>query len=390
MSGHKTTLPDYSGGSIVNLMSSVLRASGAPSLYRPLSLLPPHELKRFKNIVLVVIDGMGYEFLIKNGAGTIFLENLRGPITSVFPATTATAITTFNTGLAPQQHGITGWFMYLKELGTAVTILPFIPRFGGAPFSREKVDPRRIFNKKPVFDQVDAEPYAITPDELLDSDYTIVMSGRARRIGYKSLQDFFDSIMSAISSPGSKKYIYAYWPILDSLCHRHGTRHREVLLHFKELADHFTHFSRSIIGTHTIAIITADHGIIDTDPEHTITVNEHEELLQTLTLPVCGEPRVAYCYVHPDRTSRFERYIERHFKNACSMHKGEDLVRKRYFGLHRPGRELADRIGDYILIMKEAWVMRHFVLGEPQHYFTGNHGGTSRDEMLVPLTVCTV
>ncbi len=43
---------------------------------------------------------------------------------SIFPATTATAVTTFLTGTAPQQHGITGWFMYLREPAA----LPYRPR----------------------------------------------------------------------------------------------------------------------------------------------------------------------------------------------------------------------------------------------------------------------
>ena len=50
---------------------------------------------------------------------TILSENLIGSMTSVFPATTASAITTFATGLAPQQHAFTGWFMFLKEIGCA-------------------------------------------------------------------------------------------------------------------------------------------------------------------------------------------------------------------------------------------------------------------------------
>ena len=56
-------LPNYKDGSIVNLMSSISRAFGTRAKYKPLKILNPSELKS-KNIVLIVIDGLGYEYLM--------------------------------------------------------------------------------------------------------------------------------------------------------------------------------------------------------------------------------------------------------------------------------------------------------------------------------------
>jgi len=52
-------LPNYKDGSIVNLMSSIGRALGHKSPYKPLKILDPKELKDSKNIVLMVIDALG-------------------------------------------------------------------------------------------------------------------------------------------------------------------------------------------------------------------------------------------------------------------------------------------------------------------------------------------
>jgi len=49
--------PDYSN-SIVNLMSSIMSASGGKSDYKPLKQLPANALKA-KNIILFVLDGCG-------------------------------------------------------------------------------------------------------------------------------------------------------------------------------------------------------------------------------------------------------------------------------------------------------------------------------------------
>ncbi len=115
-------LPNYKDGSIVNLMSSIAQSFGGKTLYRPLKLLAPKELKNSKNVVLIVIDGLGFEYFRKRKS---FLKNyLVGPITSVFLPTTVSAITTFLTGVAPQQHAFTGWFMFLKEAGMVTKVFP--------------------------------------------------------------------------------------------------------------------------------------------------------------------------------------------------------------------------------------------------------------------------
>jgi hypothetical protein len=53
----------------------------------------------------------------------------------------------------------------------------------------------------------------------------------------------------------------------------------------------------------------------------------------------------------------------------------------------RPEPRLFDRIGDYVLIMKENYIIKDFVLGETEKFHIGNHGGVSKEEMLVPLIV---
>jgi hypothetical protein len=112
------TLPDYGGGSLVNLMSSISTALGGGSPYPPLAALPPASLAGARHLVLLVVDGLGHDFL--SGRDGALRRHLRGPLTSVFPSTTASAIPTFLTGLAPQQHGLTGWNMYFREIGAVV------------------------------------------------------------------------------------------------------------------------------------------------------------------------------------------------------------------------------------------------------------------------------
>ncbi len=362
-----------------------MRAFDYESEYRPLKLLNHEELGASTNTVLVVIDGLGYEYLMQHGKESVFNKHIKGKITSVFPATTASGITTFLTGVAPQQHAITGWFMYLKELGIVSKILPFMPRSGGLPFSLTQVDPKIIFNLESIFDKISCDSYYVIYEGLLRTDYTSVIGKRAKGIGYETLTDFLKKIKETITLSNNKKYIYAYWHEFDALCHRHGTKSAEVFSHFKQLEKNIRSFLESIKGTNTTVIITSDHGIINTEESRVIKLNEHPQFAVTLTLPLCGEPRVAYCYVRPSRVNDFEKYVRETFKDICEVHRGEELIKNNYFGLFEPHTKLFDRIGDYVLIMKENYVIRDVVAGERMHYHVGNHGGVSKEEMFVPL-----
>ena len=94
--------PDYSNN-IVNLMSSIGEASGVASPYSPLDSL--EYLKESKNIVLTIVDGLGYNYLQKYGRGTTLHKYLKGSITSVFPPSTGSAITSFWVNTAPTLAG---------------------------------------------------------------------------------------------------------------------------------------------------------------------------------------------------------------------------------------------------------------------------------------------
>jgi hypothetical protein len=50
-----------------------------------LAALPPANLSASKNIVLLIVDGLGYEYLLNEGRGSVFCEYLTGQMTSVFP-----------------------------------------------------------------------------------------------------------------------------------------------------------------------------------------------------------------------------------------------------------------------------------------------------------------
>ncbi|MEM2916676.1 MAG: alkaline phosphatase family protein [Candidatus Woesearchaeota archaeon] len=378
-------LPDYKGRSIVNLMSSIGKAFGAKTRYKELKLLRPAEIKKHKNIVLMVIDGLGYDYFKKRKSG--LKKGLRGMMTSVIPPTTASAVTTFTTGDAPQQHAYTGWFMHLKELGIVSTILPFAPRIGGLSFDRQKIKISDICGGKLFFGKIKAQSFMIMPKNILACRFNRQNWAGIRTLGYPSIEGFLKSTEKAVKAGKKTKYIYAYWPEFDSICHHYGVSSKVAEQHFNIISKKIEKFIQRIKGTNTLLIITADHGLIDTPVSRITWVDDHPRLKECLTLPLCGEARFAYCYVHPSKAKQFEWYVRTRLKKQCRLHKSQDLIRKNWFGLFEPDPRLFDRIGDYVVEMKENNTIIDQMPGESKEVFLGHHGGTSRQEMLVPLIV---
>ncbi len=373
------TKPDYSNN-IVNLMSSIADASGVSSPYSPLDSLD--SLSDSKNIVLMIVDGLGFNYLNSYGNGTILRKYLKGPITSVFPPSTGSAITSFLTGLAPQQHGVVGWYVHLKEIGLVSRILPYTnvvdDNVIGVPISK-------VIDVKGIFQDIRRDYSMIYNPHIVDSVYTLNLAGTARRIGYSDIDTFFGSIREAILKTRKQSYIYAYWPTLDSISHILGCESPEAKEHLNEFDYKLASFIETISGSDTTLIITADHGFNDVSLENVIYTRNHPDLMDCLQLPVCGDTRTGFCYVRPSKVADFERYIEDDLGAVCNLQKSEDLIRDGWFGLNSAHPMLPDRVGDYTLTFNEGHALLNCFPGLEPPVMKGHHGGVSSDEINVPL-----
>lgn len=372
--------PDYKKDNIINLTSSILKAFNTKFLYPELKEL--EDIKKSKNIILLVIDGLGWNYLEKNGKDTIFNKYLVKKLSSVFPSTTASAVTTLETGVAPQQHGITGWFMLLKELGIVAKILPFMPRYGNLAFPHNGVQRTDIYTEKRITEKISSPSFIIYPDHIVDNKVNIKTENL---LTYKTLNGMLLQINKAIKSSLQKKFIYAYWDHFDSLSHFKGNTSEKVLNHFQLLNTRLSRFINLLKGSDTTLIITADHGLIDTDKSKTIFLNDYPDIYDMLSLPLCGEPRTVYCYVHPHKTAEFESLVKKKLEFCCDLYESSALLEKGAFGLYEAHSMLKHRIGDYTLIMKDNYIIRDKLFNERKIAMIGNHGGISEDERYVPL-----
>ena len=373
--------PDYSGGSLVNLIASIVAARGGAPLHPALANLPASELGDARNIVLLIVDGLGDNYLVRRGAGSELARRRRGSLTSVFPSTTASAITTSYTGRTPLEHGLTGWFTYFGEAGCVSAALPFRSRGDYLPLARRGVTPEQIYISNSVFEQLPVQSVVVTCKDIIDSEYNIRHCRGAQRIAYETLDELVTAIEAAVKSTDARKFVYAYSPVYDMVSHRYGAESAEAFEQFSRIDAAFGEMVARLAGTESLIIATADHGFIDVAPEESLELPS--SLASQLRFPLCGERRVAYCHVHdPDL---FIRHAKEWLGERADVLPSKALVDQGWFGPGAPHPRFAERIGDVALVMRGRYAVKDWTPGESRHLHIGNHGGTSEDEMLIPL-----
>ena len=370
--------PDYSGGGLVNLMASIVEACGGRALHPSLSHCA---LGEPRNIVLLLVDGLGERYLARRG-GELAAKRRRA-ITSVFPSTTASAITTSYTGCTPLEHGLTGWFTYFGEAACVGAALPFKSRGDLQPLGARGVRPEDIYVRRSIFEQIPLRSIVVTGRDIVDSEYNARHCRGAERVAYETLEELVSRTERLVKGGRERKFIYAYWPTYDQVSHRFGCESREATAELERIDAAFAELCRRLRGTETALVATADHGFVDVSPEESLELPSR--LAAQLRFPLCGERRVAYCHVHaPDD---FAKQAKDWLGDRADVLPSAELWRQGWFGGGTPHPRFAERIGDVALVMRNRYTVKDWVAGESRHLHVGNHGGPSEDEMLIPLVM---
>jgi hypothetical protein len=375
--------PNYSGNGFVNLVASLVEACGGAPRHPSLTSLPVAELRAATNVVFMIVDGFGDNYLQANGVGGQMAAHRRGAISAVFPSTTASAITTSFTGATPLEHGLTGWFTYFADAACVGAPLPFLRRGEKASLG---IPPGKIFVEPSYFDALSARSIVVSWRPIIDSLYNLHHTGHAERRAYDNLAGFLDQTVDAVKSAPGRKFVYAYWWEFDALAHRYGVASAEVRAHFAALEAMFGELLARLAGTDTIVVLTADHGFMDSPPEESIDLPA--ELCAMLRFPLCGERRIAFCHVHDQK--RFAAKAGALLEDRAQVRPSRELLEEGWFGTGRAHANFAERIGDVALVMNGRGTVKDWVSGEPRHLHIGNHGGMSEDEMKIPLVVAKI
>jgi hypothetical protein len=373
--------PDYAGGSLVNLVASVVASRGGKPLHEPLRNFAVAAQAR--NVVLLIIDGLGDNYLMRHGAGSELARRRRRSLTSVFPSTTASAITTSYTGRTPLEHGLTGWFTYFSEAGCVCAALPFRSRGDMASLTARGVSAEQIYTVPSLFGSLPIRSVVVTYREIIDSHYNSVHCRGAERVAYGTADELVEQIERAAKASSERKFIYAYWPHYDAISHRFGCGSAQAARELEIIDAAFGALLSRLRGTDSIVLATSDHGFIDSVPDECLELPA--ALLPQLKFPLCVLRRVVYCHVHAPED--FAKRAQDWLGDKADVMPSQRLADQGWFGPGEPHPRFAERIGDVAIVMRNRYSLKDWTPGEPRWLHIGEHGGTHEDEMLIPLIV---
>jgi hypothetical protein len=276
--------------------------------------------------------------------------------------------------------------MYFRELGSVLAVLPGRARYGGVSLAQAGVDVAALLGHVPFADRIGVDACSLTPARIAGSDFNRAHLGRAQLLGYRDLPELL-SLTAGLLRREGRRFIYAYWPELDSIGHREGIHSDTAVAHLGELDRAFESLLEQARGTDTLILVCADHGQRDTTRGDRIELTDHPLLADTLALPLCGEPRSAYCYLRPGREQQFDETVSRELGDAARAYPAQTLIDSGWFGLGEAHPQLQHRIGDRVLLMQENFILRDWLAQEKRYDIIGVHGGLSEDELNVPLVV---
>ena len=381
--------PDYDGESILNLVASIIRSRGGQSPHRELRGLDARRLAGARRLVYLIVDGLGEDQLglhIASGGGARFLGALpHRTISTVFPATTAAAITTLTTGASPAEHGILGWHLHLPDLGMVSTILPATTRTG-MPIAGTGFSLRDYLRLPSHVETVPCPTELISQGAIPRSRYSLAGTRWTRRFSFNTLKGLERRILAFARRRGPG-LAHAYWPDYDGICHAVGCGGRLASAHLEEIDAFLDRIVSRLRGTGTALVVTADHGLVDARPGCSLELRGIPDLYDCLAVLPSGDARGVHCLVRPARVREFLATVRKHLSRACACVPGKDLLESGAFGPGEPHAALPSRVGDFILLAREGCGFAATPAGFETHFKVGNHGGMSAAEMLVPLWV---
>jgi predicted AlkP superfamily pyrophosphatase or phosphodiesterase len=396
--GPGAVYPHYGGLALSNLPASVLGWLGAPTgglqpLASPLLAGLP---ERFKRVIVLVADGLGYElfrnFLQMEPWAALVERGLFTPLTSITPSTTSAALTTLWTGVPPAGHGIAGYELFLREFGLIANMILHAPAsFSGEPGSlrRAGFQPEGFLPVKPLGAQLlkaGVRSYAFQPAGIAGSGLSQMLLRDAEIVPYRTLTDMGVSLRDLLAArAGDRCYIYLYWSDVDTLSHRFGPQDERVQLEiesFSALLARLFERLNLLRSPDTLFVLTADHGLIRTPHEANLELRNHPGLLRLLSMTPSGENRLPFLFVRAGQAEAVAEYVESAWPGRFKLYPRELALRSGMFGPGKQYARLADRVGDWVVVPQGS---SYWWFAERENLMQGRHGGFSPDEMLIPL-----
>lgn len=402
-----SAVPRYGAGCLSSIPSTVMDLLSVkpsrPGL--PADLLGGIDLSGVENVVLLVADGLGMnEWRRQEQAGLVRDLSLRGSvkeITTVFPSTTAAALTTLATGLTPQEHALPEWFVYMKEVNSVVVTLPFsFMGDRGRETLRGHMRPTALFRGTPIFKRLresGIEAHSLTSRPLAETTYTKLVHAASKIVPYSSSSDMVASLRRTVESARGPSFSYVYWSHVDAIEHEYGPSTDESELEAASLSFllHTGFVARldKRVAKRTLLMVTADHGQVKVNVGDTLYLNRFRSLTRRFRkvegkrVTPAGSPRDVFLHLGEGCSDEAWEFLRNRLAGRASVLKIEDAIQAGLFGLNAPSKKFRDRAGDLLILAHGTGTVWYRGGRGYNLNLRGLHGGLSEDEMMVPFAV---
>ena len=373
--------PDHDAPNLLQLSRAIARLCGVDSIEQTDGVRRLEDaIGPAEHYVVVLVDGMGMHLMDRLRSSDWLRKALAMELQTVFPSSTAPALTALATASPPAEHAVPGWWTYLPEARVTATILPFIERFSEQPI-REPV--ASAFPAAVMPSRYRRDCYWVAPRAIAGSAYSRYSSGEAPHYGYQSMTMAITAIERRIASATGPTYTYWYVPFVDTAQHTHGPAAAAVPRIFSRVRSRLRILTESLHGRARI-IVTADHGQIGIEEWHRHVLDRGDPLMALLRHPPSCEPRASAFHVREGERERFASAFRERFDDLFALLTVDEVSALRLMGPAPLSAETHRRLGDFMAIPRGCDVL----LYEPKdslRTMVGFHGGLTRDEMRVPL-----
>ncbi len=374
---------------LVDLSRAVAAAAGVEGLdLTPAAAQVASLIGNCDHLVLILADGLGMNLVEAMPEGAFLPAHVAGELRTVFPSTTAVALTSLVTGAWPNQHAVTGRWVHLPEAAVVADVLPFVLRGNGRPLGGIGVGPEDAFPLPSLLGNMPRPGLALLPERIANSTYSAYSAGDMSRQGYRTLTEGFDAIWAHTSETDGPSFTYLYTSRIDEAAHAFGLGRSEVRGAAMEL-DRAVEGLAQRLGGRARIVLTADHGFLDAPQAARHQIGPAHPLRGFLRSSPSGDARVMYFHLRAHVEEPFHRNFKQMLGDRFFLISTDEAEHTQLFGPGELTPETRRRVGDVMAISSGVDILDYHQGGGlgrmaslPSH-----HSGLTPVEMRVPLVV---
>lgn len=331
-------------------------------------------------IVVVVVDGLGTHPLLARAGHARTLAPLVSRATTIgsgFPSTTAAALSTLTTGVAPGTHGMVGYSVLDRANDRIVNQLSGWD---------DRMVPESWQPSATVFELAAKEgvpSFVVAPEKYRLSGFTRAVLRGADYLGARGIEDRFERARGVLDST-ERALVYLYIPELDQAAHAHGNESPEWTRRLEIVDDQVARFAASLRRGERM-LVTADHGGLDIPARSHVVVGSDAPLLNGVR-HIAGEPRCLQ--LHLEETADAEEVLARWTAEEGGrawVFTRAEAIAGGLFGTQVRG-EAHSRMGD-VFVAARARIAYYSDRAEDHsgRQMIGQHGSLTAEETSIPL-----